>query len=124
MTDKDPLRAVMLRAAAHVLLRVEAGATEDEPPPQTVADDRWEVRVEVRRRPAAGSGRGDGRMAAGPHLTRLDRLILAAAVGAAQTMGRLARACDHDTDSYFRERVRRLAREGLLVREGDGYRLP
>src|SRR3954452_11347896 len=48
----------------------------------------------------------------GPRLTKLDRQILDVATAAPQMMGQLARACDHDSDSYFRERVRRLVTLG------------
>jgi hypothetical protein len=58
----------------------------------------------------------------GEHLTRLDRKILKLATVEPQTMGALARVCGHDSDSYFKSRVRRLKCLGLLVGDFDGYR--
>jgi hypothetical protein len=66
------------------------------------------------------AGNSDG---APPHLTALDRRILAAATAAEQTMTALAHhAADHDPDSYFRARVRHLVELGLLVTAYGGYR--
>jgi len=39
------------------------------------------------------------------------------------TPSRLARLCNHDEDRYFRERLRRLVREGLVCHEFEGYSL-
>jgi len=92
----------------------------------TVSDGTWEVRVVVVRGSslAAGNGQTGRQVAAGPRLTGLDEDILAAAAAEPLRMGELARRADHDTDSYFRQRVRGLVKRGLLVPEGDGYRLP
>lgn len=126
--SEPSVRTRAVRAAAKLLVELAGEGAPGEPVEATVSDGEIEVRVTVALAGSAGSsknGHADSRVAgARPHLTALDRDILDTLADVPQAMGELARALDHDTDSYFRGRVRRLKRLGLLVAEGEGYRLP
>lgn len=126
--------ADVLKIAEHQLRAVGG------PIVQTITATRAQVRIEVRlidsSAPAgetghpAGNDQGASRQAAGPHLTKLERAILAAATDQWRTKLELAAALPppfdgHEDDSYFCGRVRRLKNLGLLETDGEGrYRLP
>lgn len=129
-TPTDPLRPDAVRAAGLLLAR----AAELMPSGESVtvvSDGIHEVRVVVA---PVRYGLADPEGAAvadpapspppPPHLTPLERLILRHAPIQPVTLRRLARLCDHDPDSYFRTRVRRLHGLGLLSWDFRGYRLP
>lgn len=124
----DPLRLAALRAAALLL----ADAAEQMPTRDltvNLSDGFHAVRIAIEPvtyslvfpAPPPEMHRESQDLPA-PHLTPLDRHILAAAPASPVTMARLARLAEHEPDSYFQERARRLAALGLLVRDFLGYR--
>ncbi len=124
MPAPDPIRRAAVAHAAALLVEVVGEGAPVEPAAVVVSDGTIEVRVVVAR---CQEGAAAGSSAAPARLTGLDRLILAAATAEPQTMTRLANhtgRSGHDTDSYYRGRVRRLVRLGRLLWDAEGYRLP
>lgn len=133
MPAPNPLRVATLRAAA-LLLADAAEALPGEPLTVHLTDGyhdvrivvepvRWSLADQQQQERAGGSSIRLIESPAPPHLTPLDRLILERAPADPVTMMRLARlAGDHDADSYFAARVRRLVALGLMARDYRGFR--
>lgn len=131
--DRARLRTYLAHLAGQALV-----ASLQTMPEETVAEmlvtGHFRIRVEVvplqpgiappGQEPAGNNSPRQDPPACPIKLTKLDRHILEHASREPLTMEGLARRCDHDTDSYFQGRVRRLARAGLLTDDYRGYRLP
>lgn len=87
-----------------------------------VSDGEWEVVVVVSRIRQQESA--DRRQETPAKLTGLDRAILGEAQAQWRSATWLAHRLDREPDSYFRERLRHLARAGRLLHDHRGYRLP
>ncbi|MCI0463761.1 MAG: hypothetical protein L0Z62_43045 [Gemmataceae bacterium] len=119
---RHPLRVALTRCACRLLAQASASAQPtDQPVHTTVSDGAFEVRIVVR--PLAPPSEPPSTPAAGLRLSPLDRRILERAGTSPQPMQALSNECNHDNDSYFQGRVRRLVRAGMLLRDFDGYRL-
>jgi hypothetical protein len=125
MARKTALRAALLRAVSDILIRLSRRPPAEPPPPETVSDDRWEVRVEVRVRlgqagtAQAGDGQPDGQLVGG-ETAELIRQALRG--GEALKVTTLSRRCGKDPPtSHFRAVIYRMVRAGELERR-PGYR--
>lgn len=137
MPTPNPLRVAALRAAASLLAEA-AEAMPDQPVSVELNDGFHSICIVVgpvpyslvsqQQEEAAGNSSAGLRLLPvsepeQPRLTPLDQLILASAPVDPVTLGRLARlAGNHDPDSYFQSRVRRLVQLGLMRRDFRGYR--
>lgn len=122
MPDTDDIRQKAVAAAARLLVKLlDPEPTEPVQVEVTVTNGRLDIQVQVRTHRQQGASREQPFVA---RLTGIDRRILTAATHEEQTMTRLAHLADHDADSYFRARVRRLLSLGLLASEFGGYKLP
>jgi hypothetical protein len=128
MARKTALRAALLRAVSDILIRLSRRPPAEPPPPETVSDDRWEVRVEVRVRlgradtAQARDGQPDGQMVSG-ETAELIRQVLRGAP-APLKLSTIAYRAGRDLSSHFRKVSYAMVRAGELVRHpGHKYAL-